>query len=87
VKRVVSDLKAQKYLALGGMSLKMPTTTADVDQWQKLFGISYEALDQSECSKGRLQWWSGAVSLVKVSIRYSTHASRGSEAHTGARQH
>jgi len=45
---VIRELKAQKYLALGGMSLKMPTTTADVDQWQKLFGVSYEALDQSE---------------------------------------
>ena len=40
-------LPFQKYLALGGMSLKMSTTTADVDQWQKLFGVSYEALDQS----------------------------------------
>lgn len=47
-RRVVKELRAQKYLALGGMSLKMPTTTADVDQWQKLFGISYEAMDQSE---------------------------------------
>lgn len=48
VRKVIQSLKGQKYLALGGMSLKMPTTTADVDQWQKLFGISYEALDQSE---------------------------------------
>jgi len=47
-RRVIHRLRAQKYLALGGMSLKMPTTTADVDQWQKLFGVSYEALDQSE---------------------------------------
>lgn len=47
-KGVVHELKAQKYLALGGMSLKMPTTTADVDQWQKIFGVSYDALDQSE---------------------------------------
>jgi L-fucose isomerase len=47
-KTVIRELKRQKYLALGGMSLKMPTTTADVDQWQKLFGVSYEALDQSE---------------------------------------
>jgi len=50
--RIVQDaiykLGEQKYLSLGGMSLKMPTTTADVDLWQKLFGISYEALDQSE---------------------------------------
>jgi L-fucose isomerase-like protein len=44
----IRRLREQKYLALGGMSLKMPTTTADVDQWQKLFGVSYEALDQSE---------------------------------------
>jgi len=29
------------------MSLKMPITTADVDQWQKLFGVTYEALAQS----------------------------------------
>ncbi|MGQ9680165.1 MAG: L-fucose/L-arabinose isomerase family protein [Candidatus Bathyarchaeia archaeon] len=48
VRRVIKSLKEQKYLALGGMSLKMPTTTADVDQWQKLFGVSYESLDQSE---------------------------------------
>jgi len=26
----------------------MPTTTCDIDQWQKLFGVTYEALDQSE---------------------------------------
>lgn len=48
VNNAIAALKKQKYLALGGMSLKMPTTTADVDQWQKLFGVSYEALDQSE---------------------------------------
>jgi L-fucose isomerase-like protein len=48
VHRAVAGLSRHKYLALGGMSLRMPTTTADVDQWQKLFGITYEALDQSE---------------------------------------
>lgn len=48
VQRAIGDLPFHKYLALGGMSLKMATTTADVDQWQKIFGISYEALDQSE---------------------------------------
>jgi L-fucose isomerase len=47
-KAAMRELRSKKYLALGGMSLKMPTTTADVDQWQKLFGVSYEALDQSE---------------------------------------
>ena len=58
-KKVITELKAQKYLALGGMSLKMPTTTADVDQWQKIFGISYEALDQSELLRralGMVDW-------------------------------
>jgi L-fucose isomerase len=48
VKRVIGELKGQKYLALGGMSLRMPTTTADVDQWMKLFSVSYDTLDQSE---------------------------------------
>jgi L-fucose isomerase len=48
VERAIHELRSKKYLALGGMSLKMPTTTADVDQWQKLFGVTYEALDQSE---------------------------------------
>lgn len=48
VESAIRQLRGKKYLALGGMSLKMPTTTADVDQWQKLFGVSYEALDQSE---------------------------------------
>jgi L-fucose isomerase-like protein len=60
-KGVIRDLKRQKYLSLGGMSLKMPTTTADVDQWQKLFGVSFEALDQSELlvRVGRMVEWSG----------------------------
>lgn len=60
-KRVITDLKYQKYLAMGGMSLKMPTTTADVDQWQKIFGLSYEALDQSEVLRRALLMveWSG----------------------------
>ncbi len=48
VKRAIKELRGRKYLALGGMSLRMPTTTADVDQWMKLFGVTYEALDQSE---------------------------------------
>ena len=61
VRDVIQRLKGQKYLALGGMSLKMPTTTADVDQWQKLFGVSYEALDQSEILKraSKMVAWSG----------------------------
>jgi len=69
-KRVISDLKAQKYLALGGMSLKMPTTTADVDQWQKLFGISYEDLDQSELLRKALTMveWTGKPGEGKYRI-------------------
>jgi L-fucose/D-arabinose isomerase len=70
-KKVIVDLKAQKYLALGGMSLKMPTTTADVDQWQKLFGISYEALDQSEVLRRALAMvdWSGKPGEGKYTIK------------------
>ncbi len=58
---VREELRRQKYVAFGGMSLKMCTTTADVDAWAKLFGISYEALDQSELTKRalRLVSWSG----------------------------
>jgi len=57
----IEALKSQKFLALGGMSLRMPTTTADIDQWQKRFGISYEALDQSEMKLRALNMvrWSG----------------------------
>ena len=47
VMEVLKKLPKQKYIAFGGMSLKMPTTTADVDQWQKIFKVSYDALDQS----------------------------------------
>jgi L-fucose isomerase len=59
VKKAIHELRSKKYLALGGMSLKMPTTTADVDQWQKLFGVTYEALDQSELvhrALGMVRW-------------------------------
>ncbi len=61
VRRAISLLHKQKYLALGGMSLRMPTTTADADQWQKLFGITYEALDQSEAVERALTMvdWKG----------------------------
>jgi L-fucose isomerase-like protein len=61
VLKAVNELSRQKYIAFGGMSLKMPTTTADVDQWQKLFGVSYEALDQSEIRERALKMveWEG----------------------------
>jgi len=61
VKKTIGVLRKQKYLALGGMSLRMPTTTVDIDQWKKLFGVSYEALDQSELvvRATKLVKWSG----------------------------
>lgn len=59
--RAIGRLKDQKYLAFGGMSLKMCTTTADVDYWAKHWGVSYEALDQSELKVRALELveWSG----------------------------
>ena len=61
VKAAIEALGRQKYLSLGGMSLRMPTTTCDADQWQKLFGITYEALDQSEMKVKALEMvkWMG----------------------------
>ena len=80
VLQVLDKLPFQKYLALGGMSLKMSTTTADVDQWQKVFGISYEALDQSELTDRVMDMveWEGkpGVSAYKISdTRVSDSAS------------
>jgi L-fucose isomerase-like protein len=71
VKQAISRLHRQKYLALGGMSLRMPTTTADVDQWQKLFGITYEALDQSELVERahRMVSWSDKPGLSRGVVR------------------
>lgn len=61
VKSAIEALGEQKYLAFGGMALRMPTTTCDVDQWQKLFGITYETLDQSEIKIRALKMvkWTG----------------------------
>jgi L-fucose isomerase-like protein len=59
VRKALDELCGLKYLALGGMSLKMCTGTADVDQWAKKFGISYDALDQSELTRraiGMIRW-------------------------------
>lgn len=70
VKGAIRELGRKKYLALGGMSLKMPTTTADVDQWQKLFGVSYEALDQSELIPRALTMvqWAGRLGESEYSV-------------------
>jgi L-fucose isomerase len=68
---VINQLKNQKYLACGGMSLKMCTTTADVDQWAKLFGITYEAVDQSELTrraKDMVEWDGVSPSLGKIKV-------------------
>lgn len=69
-RKVIKSLKSQKFIAFGGMSLKMPTTTADVDQWQKLFGISYDALDQSEIKNRALQLveWAGRPGKSECNI-------------------
>ncbi len=71
VKEAISRLGEQKFLSLGGMSLKMPTTTADVDQWQKLYGISYETLDQSEMKVRALQMvdWEGVPGESDYTIK------------------
>jgi L-fucose isomerase-like protein len=71
VHRALTRLTQQKFLALGGMALRMPTTTADVDQWQKLFGVSYEALDQSELVERGLEMveWGGKPGNSAYTIR------------------
>jgi len=68
VVKAIRKLAQQKYLACGGMSLKMCTTTADVDQWAKLFGITYEALDQSELRNRALPMvqWEGKPGESKI---------------------
>ncbi len=70
VNRVLEKLPFQKYIAFGGMSLKMATTTADVDQWQKIFGVSYEALDQSVLTDIALEMvsWEGFPGSSKYQI-------------------
>jgi L-fucose isomerase-like protein len=54
-------LPEQKYLQLGGESLRMPTATADPNLWQKIFGVSYDHRDQSEIVSRALEMvrWSG----------------------------
>ncbi|MHB8893685.1 MAG: hypothetical protein ACYC99_00700 [Candidatus Geothermincolia bacterium] len=71
VSAALDSLAFQKYLALGGMSLKMSTTTADVDQWQKLFKVSYEALDQSVLPDraSEMVEWSGAPGASQYEIK------------------
>ena len=47
----VDAMKGEKYVALGGMCMKMSTGTADIDQWARVFGLTYDALDQSELTR------------------------------------
>lgn len=69
--RAIERLKRQKYLAFGGMSLKMCTTTADVDYWAKHWGVSYEALDQSELKARALELvaWQGTPGASNPNIK------------------
>lgn len=46
--KAVSRLKGQTYGLVGGRSLGMYSTTVDMQDWQKLFGIDIEHIDQSE---------------------------------------
>ncbi len=59
---VMARLPEQKYLQFGGESLRMPTATADPNLWQKVFGVSYDHLDQSEILGRALSFvrWSGS---------------------------
>lgn len=64
----IESLKGKKYLAVGGMALKMCTGTADVDQWAKLFGLTYDALDQSELTRraSSMVEWEGKPGKSKI---------------------
>lgn len=46
--RVVSRLNGQKYALIGGRSLGMYSATVSMQDWQKLFGVDVDHVDQSE---------------------------------------
>lgn len=46
--RVVSRLNGQKYALIGGRSLGMYSATVSMQDWQRLFGVDVDHLDQSE---------------------------------------
>lgn len=46
--KVASGLNGQKYGLIGGRSLGMYSATVDMQDWQRLFGVDIEHLDQSE---------------------------------------
>jgi len=48
VASVISQLRGQTYGYFGGRSLGMYTAVADLSQWQRLFGIDIEHIDQAE---------------------------------------
>ena len=64
----IESLKGQKYLAIGGMALKMCRGTADVDQWAKIFGITYDSYDQSELTRRARQMieWEAQPGTSKI---------------------
>lgn len=46
--KVVSMLKGQKYGLLGGRSLGMYSATVSMQDWQRIFGVDVDHMDQSE---------------------------------------
>lgn len=64
----VNKLKGEKYLSFGGSCMKMATGTADFDQWSKIFGITYDCLDQSELTRRarKMIEWDGEPGQSKV---------------------
>ena len=46
--KVVNSLKGEKYGLIGGRSLGMYSATADMQDWQKLFGVDMDHMDQGE---------------------------------------
>jgi len=46
--KTVNSLKGQKYGLIGGRSLGMYSATADMQDWQRIFGVDIDHMDQSE---------------------------------------
>jgi L-fucose isomerase len=46
--KVVNSLRGQKYGLIGGRSLGMYSATASMQDWQRMFGVDIDHLDQSE---------------------------------------
>lgn len=46
--RVVSGLNGQKYGLIGGRSLGMYSSTVSIQDWESIFGVDVDDMDQSE---------------------------------------